>query len=156
LTVIVNGMACALVALGLGAVILQVRLPVSSLPLLALVVTVSSFSCTGLGLLEAALALRVRETEVLSNLVMGVLLIFCGVNVTLSALAGWMAAVGRVLPMTHGIDAARRLVAGAGWSQVAGRVLDEAVIGLVYLLVGLVLLAFFERESRRRATLDLA
>jgi ABC-2 type transport system permease protein len=156
LPAIVNGMACALVALGLGAVILQVRLPVSSLPLLALVVTVSSFSCTGLGLLAAAVALRVRETEVLLNLVVGALLLFCGVNVALSALPSWMAAVGRVLPMTHGIDASRAVVAGAGWSQIAGRVLDETVIGLVYLLVGLVLLAFFERESRRRATLDLA
>jgi ABC-2 type transport system permease protein len=156
LPVIVNGLVCSLVALGVGAVILGVRLPAPSLPLLALVVAVSSFSCTGLGLLTAALALRVRETAVLANLVMGVLLVFCGVNVALTSLPGWMAQVGRLLPLTHGIDAARDLVAGAGWSEVAGRVLDEALVGLGYLGIGLLLLAWFEVESRRRATLDVA
>jgi ABC-2 type transport system permease protein len=156
LPVIVNGLLCSLIALGLGALILHVSLPLGSLPLLALVVAVSSFSCTGLGLVAAALALRVRETAVLSNLVMGVLLIFCGVNVALSELPRWMAAVGRVLPLTHGIEAARALVGGAGWSQVGGLVGDEAVIGVVYLLIGLGMLKWFEVESRRSATLDLA
>jgi ABC-2 type transport system permease protein len=93
---------------------------------------------------------------VLSNLVMGVLLIFCGVNVALTALPGWMASVGRVLPFTHGIEASRALVAGAGWSQVAGLVGTEVMIGVAYLLIGLVMLRYFEVESRRRSTLDIA
>lgn len=156
LPVILNGLLCALIALGLGAAILRVRLPMDSLPLLALVVAVSSFSCTGLGLLTAALALRVRETAVLSNLVMGGLLIFCGVNVALADLPDWMATIGRALPLTHGIEASRALVAGDSWSQVAGLVVDEAAIGLIYLLIGLAMLAWLEVESRRSATLDRA
>ena len=48
---------------------------------LALVVAVAAVSCTGLGLVNAALGLRVRETAVMSNVLFGVLLIFCGVNV---------------------------------------------------------------------------
>jgi ABC-2 type transport system permease protein len=156
LPVIVNGLMCSLIALGLGALILGVSIPMGSLPLLVVVVAVSAFSCTGLGLVAAALALRVRETAVLSNLVMGVLLIFCGVNVALSALPSWMAAVGRVLPLTHGIEAARALVGGARWSRVAALVTDEAAIGVVYLLIGLGMLKWFEVESRRSATLDIA
>jgi ABC-2 type transport system permease protein len=156
LPVIVNGLMCSLIALGLGALILGVTIPLGSMPLLALVIAVSAFSCTGLGLVAAALALRVRETAVLSNLVMGLLLIFCGVNVALSALPDWMASVGRVLPLTHGIEASRALVAGASWSEVSSPVADEAVIGLVYLLIGLVMLRLFEVESRRSATLDIA
>ena len=156
LPVIVNGLVCSLIALGLGALVLRVSIPLDTLPLLALVVAVSAFSCTGLGLVAAALALRVRETAVLSNLVMGVLLIFCGVNVALSALPGWMASVGRVLPLTHGIEAARAIVGGAGWSQVTPLVTDEALIGIVYLLIGMAMLKWFEVESRRSATHDLA
>lgn len=156
LPVIVNGLLCSLIALALGALILGVSIPMSSLPLLALVVAVSAFSCTGLGMAAAALALRVRETAVLSNFVMGLLLIFCGVNVALPALPDWMAAVGRVLPLTHGIEAARVLVAGAEWSQITALVTTEALIGLVYLVLGLVMLRLFEVESRRSATLDIA
>lgn len=156
LPVIVNGLVCSLLALGVGAAVLHVALPWGSLPLLVVVVTVSAFSCTGLGLVTAALALRARETAVLSNIVMGVLLIFCGTNVALSSLPAWMAAVGRCLPLTHGIEAARELVTGVGWSEVAGLVGTEAVIGVVYLAIGLVALAYFERESRRSATLEVA
>ena len=91
LPVIVNGLLCSLIALGLGALILGVTIPLSCVPLLVVVVAVSAFSCTGLGRPP-----RWRcgcETAVLSNLIMGVLLIFCGVNVALSALPQWMESV---------------------------------------------------------------
>jgi ABC-2 type transport system permease protein len=65
-----------------------------------------------------------------------------------------MAAVGRCLPLTHGIAASRRLAAGASWSDVAGDVWREAGIGLTYLVIGLFLLAYFERQSHRLATLE--
>ena len=156
LPVIVNGLVCSLLALVVGALVLHVSLPLASMPLLVVVVSVSAFSCTGLGLVTAALALRVRETAVLSNIAMGVLLIFCGVNVALSSMPSWMATVGRYLPLTHGIEAARALVAGASWGEVAGLVATEAAVGLVYLVIGLLALTYFERESRRSATLEVA
>ena len=78
------------------------------------------------GWLTAALALRVRETAVLSNIIFGILLIFCGVNVPLSAMPAWMGAVAAWLPLTHGIAAARGLAGGAAWSDVAGLVGTEA------------------------------
>lgn len=54
----------------------------------------------------------------------GVLLIFCGTNVALTA--------------------------------VAGLVGTEAAVGLLYVVIGMALLRFFEAESRRRATLHTA
>jgi ABC-2 type transport system permease protein len=147
LPVIVNGFACSVVALAVGALALGVTLaPVTWLPL-ALVVAVCSFACTGLGLVTAGLALRVRETAVLANIVFGVLLIFCGTNVPLSG--GW-------LPMTHGIAAARELAGGSRLSDVTGLIAQELGVGLLYIVIGLGLLAFFESESRRRATLEIA
>jgi len=156
LPVIVNGFVVAVFALFAGAFILRVSLPTSALIPLVAVVAVSSFSCTGLGLATAALAVRVRETAVLSNVIFGILLIFCGVNVPLSALPAWMATVAEWLPLTHGIAAARDLAAGAGWADVLPLVVTEAEIGTAYVAVGLGMLAFFERESRRHASLDLA
>ena len=87
LPVIVNGWIVALVALVVGALLLNVPLAVSSLLPLAVVVAVASFSCTGLGLVSAALALRVRETAVLVNIVFAVLLIFSGANIPLDRAA---------------------------------------------------------------------
>lgn len=154
LPVILNGFVVTVVALTVGAVLLRVRFPVASLVPLGLVLAVCTFACSGLGLAGAALSLRIRETAVLSNVFFGILLIFSGVNVPVSALPRWMAAVSAWLPLTHGIEAARAVAAGAPLASVSRNVLAEAGIGALYVAVGLVLLAVFEYESRRRATLE--
>jgi ABC-2 type transport system permease protein len=154
---IVNGFAVALFTLVVGAALLRVSLNPVTFGSIAVVLLACSYSCTGIGLVTAALALRVRETAVLSNIVLGVLLVFCGVNVALTALPDWMVTVARVLPMTHGIAAARELLTGQGWSAlVVGQVGIELALGTVFLVLGLAMLRWLETESRRTASLDRA
>jgi ABC-2 type transport system permease protein len=102
-----------------------------------------------------SVGLRARDVWFISNLAYALTLLLCGVNVPLSAMPSWIAAVGRAMPLTHGVQAARELVAGAGLADVAGLIGREALTGLVYGVVAYVLLRCFEAESRRRATLDL-
>ena len=64
-----------------------------------------------------------------ANLVVYLLLLFCGTNVPLDALPGWMETVSQVLPLTHGIEAAREIAAGASLSDVSTLVWTEAAIG---------------------------
>jgi ABC-2 type transport system permease protein len=155
LPVIVNGFAVTIVTLALGCLALQVSLPVSSLLPLCLVASVAALSCTGLGLLTAAIALRVRETAVLVNILFGVLLIFGGVNVSVSDLPGWMASVSGCLPITHAITAARAIADGATLSEVGFDVFVELAVGLSYALLGLLVLRYLEDQSRAKATLEL-
>lgn len=155
LPVVVNGFVVAMFSLAAGAFVLGVSIPGSAWPPLAVVVAVAAASCTGFGLLNAALALRVREIAVMTNVLFGLLLIFCGVNVSLDSLPGWMADVGRLLPLTHAIAAARELVGGASLGEVGGLVGTELLIGAVYAALGMVALAVLEVEGRRRATLEL-
>jgi ABC-2 type transport system permease protein len=156
LPVIVNGFFVAAFGLATGSVMLGVHVPLGALAPLLLVTAVTAFSCTGLGLVNAALALRVRENAVTSNVLFGLLLVFCGVNVPLASLPGWMAAVARGLPLTHGIAAGRELAAGASLSSTGGLVVTEAAIGAAYAVAGYLLLRLLELESRRRATLEVA
>jgi ABC-2 type transport system permease protein len=93
---------------------------------------------------------------VLSNLFVYFLLVFAGVNVPLELLPDWLATVAQGLPVTHGVEAAREAVAGASLAEVADLLAAEALVGLVYAVVGLVMLRLFEREARRGATLEVA
>ena len=102
-----------------------------------------------------AISLRVRESATLGNVLFLVLLAFCGVNVSHDDLPGWMAAVGNVLPLTHGIQAAREVAAGGALADVTGLVVRELGIGAVFVVIGLSMLSAIERLSRSRATLDL-
>lgn len=155
LPVVVNGLVVAMFSLAVGALVLGVSIPGSAWLPLTVVVAVAAASCTGFGLLNAALALRVREIAVMTNVLFGLLLIFCGVNVSLDSLPGWMAFIGRLLPLTHAIEAARDVVAGASLGAVGGLVGTELLIGAVYGALGMVALAVLEVEGRRRATLEL-
>jgi ABC-2 type transport system permease protein len=105
-------------------------------------------------MINAALALRIRESAVLSNVLFGFLLIFTGANVPLSDLPDWMRMVADYIPFTHAIAAARELVDGASASSVLDLVGAEVVIGIVYGLAGYLLLRFFEDQGRRHATLE--
>ena len=152
--VIANGWGVAMVGVLAGVLLLDVDIPWGAWPSLVLVVLVSSVSCTGLGLAMGALALRVRETAVLGNVIFCVLLVFCGTNIALDDLPAWMAAVGTWLPLTHAIEAGRLLADGAGLGSVTGLVLRELGVGALFTVLGLVMLRFFEDESRRTASLD--
>ena len=154
--VMLNGAFVAAFSLAVGGLILGIHVPASALAPLALVVLVCALSCTGLGLINGALGLRVRDTAVLANIIFGLLLIFTGANVPIDVLPGWMQAISQVTPLTHGIEAARLLADGASLSSVDYLIVDEVLVGVGYGLVGYGLLRFLEWQSRVHATLEVA
>lgn len=156
LPVIANAMFVAAFSLLVSGIILGIDVPLSAWPAIALVIFVATFSCTGLGLICAGIGLRVRETSVLNNIIFGLLLIFTGANVAVSELPGWMQAISQRIPLTNGIEAARRVADGAALGDVSGLLAREALIGVVYTVLGYQLLRFMERESRKRASLEVA
>jgi ABC-2 type transport system permease protein len=156
LPVIVNAMFVAVFALLVAGLIMRIHIPLSAWPAILLVIAVSSFACTGLGLITAAIGLRVRETAVLNNIIFGLLLIFTGANVPLAEMPDWMEAIGRSVPLTHGIEAARKLANGASIGDVTGLLATEFTIGVVYTIVGYLALRFMEHSSRKRASIQIA
>jgi ABC-2 type transport system permease protein len=151
---IVNGVIVSTVGFVVGSLLLGVSFPAGSIPVIALIVVVSSFSCTAFGTLIGAFGLRGRDIFFFANLMIFVFLLFCGVNVPLDVLPDWMRQVGSVLPLTHGIAAARRVADGASLSDVSGLVTTELLIGVCYSAFAYLLLRLFEIDGRRRATLE--
>jgi ABC-2 type transport system permease protein len=154
LPVILNGAFVAAFALFTGALILGVHLPASSLAPLGLTVLIAAFSCTGLGLVNAAVSLRIRENAVLNNVIFGFLLIFTGANVPLDELPDWMSTLAQGLPFTHAIEAARKLAAGSSLADVRGLLGAELLVGAIYVVLGYSVLRWFEAQARRHATLE--
>src|ERR671910_2089697 len=145
-----SGAVVSLSSFAFGALVLDVELAARSLPLLVLTMVAAAFSCTALGVAHAAVGLRVREMAVFSNLVFAVLLVFCGVNVPLDDLPGWMSTAAQGLPVTHAVEAGREVVAGSSLGSVTGLLGTELAIGAAYLLLGLALLRYYEHVARRR------
>ncbi len=156
LPVLVNGAFTSAFAFVVGGLILHIQVPARSIPGLTFVILVAAASCTGLGLVSAAIGLLVRETATLNNIVFGLLLVFTGANVALADLPGWMSTTAQGLPLTHAIEAARKLANGASFGSVGGLVAAEALIGGIYAFLGYWLLRVMERQSKVHATLERA
>jgi ABC-2 type transport system permease protein len=154
LPLIVNGFVTSAFAFAVGWLLLDVQIAGGQLPALAVVIAVSAFACTSLGLVIGALGLRARDVFFLANLVVFSLLLFCGVNVPFDSMPGWVQAVGRCLPLTHGIMAAREIADGASLSDVSDLVWTELGIGAVYAAGAFALFKVFELEGRRRASFE--
>jgi ABC-2 type transport system permease protein len=152
---IVNGLLVSLYAFVLGVVFLGVRLAPSSLAVAGLALLVTVFSCTAIGALQGAISLRLRDGLFGANLVTMAILLFCGVNIPLQELPGWMQAIGNLLPFTHGVEAVRQAADGAGFDQVGWLIGIEALVGIAYAVLAIALFAFLERSARRHATLDV-
>jgi ABC-2 type transport system permease protein len=152
---IVNGFVVSAFGFLVGRLLLDFHPPLSSIPGLAVIVLVSTTSCTAFGLVIGAFGLRLRDVFTFSNPAYFLMLLFCGVNVPLVALPHWMQIVGRCMPLTHGIAAARLVAHGAPLSSVRGLLGTELLIGACYFAAAYVLLRVFEAEGRRRASLEL-
>jgi ABC-type polysaccharide/polyol phosphate export permease len=66
-----------------------------------------------------------------------------------------MQVIGNLLPFTHGLEAVRQAARGAGLQAVAGLILTELFIGVVYAVGAFLLWSYLERSARRNATLDV-
>jgi ABC-2 type transport system permease protein len=152
--VIVNGWATAMIGIVSGIWLLDARIPAGAWGPVALVVAVGSLSTAGIGLVMGAINLVWRDGATLGNVVFLVLLVFTGTNVALDDLPGWMAAIGRFLPLSHAIEATRELAGGAPLSAVSGLVVTELLIGVAYAVLGMAALTWLEHQSRVSATLD--
>ena len=154
LPVLLNGLVVSAFGFAVGRIFTDFRPAPGSLPSLALVVLVTTLSCTCFGMVLGSIGLRGKDFFFAANLAYYLLLLFCGVNIPLSVLPAWMADIGRCLPLTHGIAAARELAAGAPLHSVAGLVWTELAIGAAYAALGFLAFRVLEVESRRSAVLD--
>jgi ABC-2 type transport system permease protein len=151
---IANGIVTSAFAFFVGWVLLDFEMAASQIPALAVVVVASAFACTTFGLVIGAIGLRARDVFFLANLVVYLLILFCGVNIPLESLPGWMQTIGRALPLTHGIEAARAIADGAPLSAVDHLVWTELGIGAAYAVGGYGLFKLLEFEGRRRASFE--
>lgn len=152
---VLNGLLVSLYAFALGVVFLGVRLAPGSLAVAGLALLVTVFSCTAIGALQGAISLRLRDGLFGANLVTMSILLFCGVNIPMAELPGWMQVVGNLLPFTHGLEAVRQAADGAGLGQVGGLIGIEALVGIAYALLAFALFVYLERSARHNATLDV-
>ena len=152
--VLANGLLVSAFTFAAGVLLLGFRPGLGSVPALALIVLVTVTSCTCFGMLLGSIGLRAKDFFFAANLAYFLMLLFCGVNIPLDDLPGWMSTIAQGLPFTHAIEAARQLADGATLGEVKGLLGAELLIGAIYGIAGYAVMRWFEYQGRRYATLE--
>ncbi len=145
------------VAIGLfwGVVLLGLDLSTTDpLPLIA-VILLTTYSTSGLGLSLGSLSLVTRNVMFVNNTAYFILLVLAGSNISIDRLPVILQRISNMLPLTRGIIATRAIINGARMSDVFTLMLEELLLGTLYVLLGYTLFRLFERQAKRLGTLEV-
>ena len=151
---IVTGLVTASFAFAICSFVLGTHFGGRELAGLALAGVTASFACTSFGLCLGSLGLRGRSVSLFADMIGGSMLLLSGANVPLDRLPAAVRHVSDLLPLTHGIAAARILGAGGSVADARHLLLTEALVGAAYFLVGIAMLRVLEYSGRRSAALE--
>lgn len=152
---IVDGMLG--VGLGLMWGVLLLGLDLSQADPLAMILTIliTSFSTSGMGLMLGSLSLITVNVMFINNTVYFLMLVFSGSNLALENLPAWMQTVSKGIPLTRGIAATRAIIDGSRLPEVSAMLLEEVVIGIIYIVIGYLLFRWFEVQAKRKGSLEV-
>lgn len=119
---------------------------------LLLLVTLSTYM---LGTVFGSLVLRfIQARNLVSNVVAATMMAVCGVNVPVDTFPSWVGRLASVLPMTHGLQAIRGLLADGPVGRIAADAALEAAVGLGWFLVAAASFQWFAEGGRRDGTIE--
>jgi len=152
---IVDSVITVTIGLLVGFFFFGLRIPLNNLFLFYFTIFISMFSAMGIGLFIGSLGLITRDIHILLNTAENVLMILSGALFPISRLPLFLQYVSPVIPISHGIKAARLLTDTYNLNEVLRLISTEFIIGSIYILLGYILLIIIERKAREHATLDL-
>ncbi len=151
---ILDGMLGVVMGLAWGVLLLGLDLSHTAPGALGLTIFVTTLSTAGLGMIMGCLSLITRNVFFVNNTVYFLLLIFSGANIPIEALPRSFAVLSHFLPLTRGIAAARRIIAGDDLQAVAGLLGGEFGLALIYIALGYGFFHWFERQAKRVGSLE--
>ena len=144
------------IAVGLLAGVLILEIDFSNanwgLLLVSAFLTVTSIAMFMLVMGDLVLLLKSFQNLYMASL--GIIVGLTGVVVPVSDLPLIFEAIAHMLPISHGLVAFRDSLAGAGFSDVVGNLVLEAVVATSYALVGYVGFVVVERQLKLRGTME--
>lgn len=120
-----------------------------------LILALAIFVATCFGFFFSCFILLTTEIHLVTNTIDKVLLIFTGANFPVSNFPHLIEQFCYMLPLTRSILLAQRLIVGESITNNLYLVRGELILGLVFLVLGIVMLKNMERVAIKGGTLDM-
>jgi len=143
------------VGFAIGCMVFGISLKGIPWGMMLLCFLIAMFSAMGFGMVLSVFGLLSHQMHLILNLMEYVLLIFTGSNFPITQLPKYLQMVSYALPLTRSIEAARGIAAGMGGCDIAGLLIGEVAVGLMYIVIAASLVKWAEREAIKNGTLEL-
>lgn len=144
-----------IVAFGIGALVFHIDFYGVNFFLLGLMILLAMFSAISFGMFFSAIGLVVRDINMIMNIGILGLITLSGANIPVASLPKFLQVISKALPITRSIEASRLLVSGGGQGEIYHLMVNEVLLGSIFLVLGYILYQVFEYLARKHATLDL-
>ena len=149
-----DGMLSVVISFAFAIFLFGVSFASANVVALIVAVFLTSFAMSGFGLLIGGFSFYFRNPMVFANIFTFILLIFCGVNFPVTDLPQPMQVFSYAFPLTYGIDAGRRAIAGATLFDIAPSLGEMMIVGFIAILLGYVFFRTFEHVGRETGKIE--
>lgn len=150
---VIDGMLNGALTLTVAAAVFDVTIGLGRIGPLLLTGLVAATSCTGIGLVAAAIGVRTRDTFTAPNVIDMTLTLLSGAFIAPARLPLGLEHASDFFPLHRAVDAALTTLdtGQIAWSLLA----QELAVGLAWGLAGHFFLRWMIQQARRKATLHL-
>lgn len=121
--------------------------------LLALVLTVIAFS--SLGVISASFIMLFKRGDPIAYIFSTSSTLLGGVYYPISIMPGWLQDISHLLPITYALEAIRlSLLEGAGFTAIAGNLVNLVIFSLIMLPISLVIFSFAVGRAKKDGSLS--
>jgi ABC-2 type transport system permease protein len=153
---LVGGIGTAICAFVFIRVFFDLPMPWPSALLVAPLIVLTCMSSFFLACFLGAFVCRLPRTRNIVHRFETIgIMIFCGVSVPVAFWPGWVEVVANVLPVTHGLQAIRLVLAEAPASRVLEQVGLELLVGLAWLGLASLIIDKMADAGRRDGSIEL-
>lgn len=139
------------------AAIAGARAPGADWPVVIVSVAMASVAFAGIGLIAASLALMVHQAVAVVAWLVSLVSLLGGTVFPPSVLPGWVRPIADASPFTHALKATRAAaLEGAGFADLAGTLLLQAGLAVLFPVIGIIALAAALKHLRRTGRTTLA
>lgn len=109
----------------------------------------------GIGSIFASIVLWAKEAGAMVNIARGIIMIVCGITFPISVIPDWLQMISKIIPITHGIEAARLIMLnGYTLKEASSPIFKTIIIGIIYIIIGRLFFAFTEYKAKTTGSFD--
>lgn len=152
---IIDALITVVIGLASGALIFGVSFAGVNIPLFFLNIFIAMFAASGFGLLIGSLGLWVRDMNLIMNTAVMGLLALSGANFPIDMFPRIIQKICYGIPITRSIEAAKLLMDDGSRTLIYILMSQEILVGVIYTVLGYILLKVMETIARHTASLDV-